>query len=104
MEQLLELLDSGEDLFLTGMILQAFRSEDAARQIADYLTPFPLLPIESETCLAAVHLYRRCRDQGLGASTVDCHIAASAIENDCHVLTTDGDFERMARISPLELA
>lgn len=105
--RLQELLDSGEDLFLTGLILQeilqAPRSDAAASQIAGFLEPFPLLPLEPEVCLAAARLFRRCKDQGLGASTIDCHIAASAIESGCHLLTTDRDFERMVRASPLQL-
>lgn len=106
--RLLDLLESGDDLFLTGMvlqeILQAFRSEVMASQVAEHLEPFPMLPIEPDTCLAAASLYRRCREKGLGASTIDCHIAASAMANDCQLLTTDRDFERLARICPLELA
>jgi predicted nucleic acid-binding protein len=107
-ERLQDFLASGEDLFLTGLILQeilqAFRSEVLASQIAHYFEPFPLLPIDPEVCLAAARLFRRCREQGVGAATIDCQIAASAIENGCRLLTTDRDFERMARISPLELA
>ena len=107
-ERLSGYLDAGEDLFLTGLILQeilqAFRSEKVASQVAERLMPFPLLPIEPVTCLAAARLYRQCRDNGLGASTVDCHIAASAIANDCRLLTTDRDFERISRISTLDLA
>lgn len=105
---LLGLLESGDDLFLTGLvlqeILQAFRSETVASQVAEYLEPFPLLPIEPDTCLAAARLYRRCREKGVGASTIDCHIAASAMASNCQLLTADRDFERMARICPLELA
>ncbi len=101
-------LDTGEDLFLTALILQeilqAFRSEKVASQIADYFEPFPLLPVESSLCRVAARLYRQCRDHGLGASTIDCHIAASAIENDCQLLTTDRDFERMSQVCPIELA
>ena len=35
---------------------------------------------------------------------IDCHIAANVIENRCQLLTTDRDFERVARISQLQLA
>lgn len=103
-----DFLDSGEDLFLTGLILQeilqAFRSEKVASEIADRLDPFPLLPIKPDLCRAAARLYRQCRGQGLGASTIDCHIAASAIEYNCRLLTTDRDFERMSQVCPIELA
>jgi len=106
--RLQDLLESGDDLFLTGLvlqeILQAFRSEEVASRVAEYLESFPLLPIEPDTCLAAARFYRRCREQGVGASTIDCHIAASAMANDCRLLTSDRDFERMAEVSPLELA
>ena len=106
--KLRDFLDSGEDLFLTGLILQeilqAFRSEEVAAQTADFFEPFPLLPTESNLCRAAARLYRRCRDKGLAASTLDCHIAAAAMENDCQLLTTDRDFERMSQVCPIELA
>ena len=106
-EQLSGFLDAGEDLFLTGVILQeilqAFRSEEAVSRVVEGLESFPLLPVERATCLAAARIYRRCREEALGASTIDCHIAASAIDNDCQLLTTGRDFERMASICPLEL-
>ena len=106
-EKLSALLDSGDDLFLTGVILQeilqAFRSEEVAAQVAASLEPFPLLAGDPPTVRSAARLFRRCRDKGLGASTIDCHIAASAIENGCQLLTTDRDFQRMVRVSPLQL-
>lgn len=106
-KQLSGLLDAGEDLFLTGLvlqeILQAFRGEAVATEVAARLESFPLLPVEPETCIAAALLFRRCRERGVAASTVDCHIAASAIVDDCGLLTTDRDFQRMAQMSPLKL-
>ena len=103
-DRLLEFLDSGEDLFLTGLILQeilqALRTEKAATEVAETLEPFPL---QASTCLMAASLYRVCRRKGLGGSTIDCHIAATAIEQNCRLLATDRDFVRIARISPLEL-
>ena len=107
-DRLLEFLDSGEDLFLTGLILQeilqALRTEKAATEVAETLEPFPLLPLQASTCLMAASLYRVCRRKGLGGSTIDCHIAATAIEQNCRLLATDRDFEQIARISLLELA
>lgn len=106
--RLQEFLDSGEDLFLSSLILQeilqAFRSEAMASRVASHLEPFPLLPAVAEISLAAASLYKLCKEKGLGASTIDCHIAASAIENGCQLLTTDRDFAQMTTVSPLRLA
>ena len=101
------LLLGGEDVFLVGLVLQevlqAFRSEAPFRTIATHLEPFALLPLERSDFVAAANLHRRCAAKGLTASTADGQIAAAAIRYGCHLLTADDDFERIARVSDLEL-
>jgi len=41
--------------------------------------------------------------KGVSASTADYQIAVTAIRNECALLTTDRDFERIARVSDLAL-
>jgi predicted nucleic acid-binding protein len=105
--KLVRLLDGGEDVLLTGLILQeilqAFRTEAALRKVARYLEPFDLLDLDRDDYVAAARLHRKCAAKGVTASTADCQIAAAAIHKRCVLLTTDRDFERIARLSDLEL-
>jgi len=107
-ERLTSLLRAGEDVFLIGLILQeilqAFRSDSSFRRIARYLEPFPLLELERRDYIAAALLHRRCAAKGMSVSTADCQIAMAAIRHKCLLLSADKDFERVARISDLELA
>jgi len=53
----------------------------------------------------AADLFRRCRRQGVTVRTMtDCLIAAVAIRNDVPVLHADGDFDVLARHTPLRVA
>ena len=107
-EKLLALLHSGQDVFLTGLILQeilqAFRSDSSFRKVARHLEPFPLLELERPDFIAAAALHRKCAARGVTASTADCEIATAAIRKDCLLLSADQDFERFARLSDLKLA
>ena len=107
-EKLSGMLDAGEDLFLTGSILQeilqAFRQDRSFRSVVRHLEPFPLLEMERSGFIAAARLHRKCAAKGVAASTLDCQIAAAAIRHDCLLLAADRDFERIARISDLKLA
>lgn len=107
-ERLNQYLASGENLFLTGVILQeilqAYRSERTAENVAGYLDPFPLLEIDRAGIKAAARLFRQCRSKGIAVSTIDSHIAAAAIGHSCALLTADRDFERVATVSELQLA
>ena len=104
---LTELIRTGEDIFLIGLIfqevLQAFRSEASFRTILRHLEPFPLLALERSDYSRAATLHRICAANGLGASTADCQIASAAIGRGCQLLTADEDFVRIARARELEL-
>jgi len=106
--KLTELLREGEEVLLTGTILQeilqAFRADTTFRRVARYLEPFPLLPLERSDYVAAARIHRDCAEKGVSASTADCQIAAAAIRHRCALLTADRDFERMARHCELVLA
>jgi predicted nucleic acid-binding protein len=53
--------------------------------------------------IEAARIANACRRKNITASAVDCLIAASAIEHDTQLLTTDQDFTAMARHSDLKL-
>jgi predicted nucleic acid-binding protein len=107
-ERLTQLLQNGEDVFLSGTILQeilqAFRSEPTFRRMVQHFEPFPLLPLDRSDHIAAARLHRLCAQKGVGASTIDCQIAVAAIRHGCALLSTDSDFERMALHCELVLA
>ncbi len=100
-------LAGDRDVVVTGLILQeilqAFRSEATFEKLSDYLESFPLLELRRSDCIAAAALHRRCAAKGISAATADCQIAALAIAYECELLTTDKDFDHIARWSPLEL-
>jgi predicted nucleic acid-binding protein len=84
-------------------VLQAFRHARDVRRVARALAPFPRLQLSRSDYEAASALHRTCAASGIAASTIDCQIAAAAIENRCKLLTADADFERMAEVSTLAL-
>ncbi len=102
------ILVGDQDVVLTGLILQeilqAFRSEETFKKLVDYLDAFTLLKLRRADCVAAAALHRRCAGKGISASTLDSQIAALAIAHDCELLTTDQDFDHIARHSSLRLA
>ena len=107
-ERLDACLAGHEDLFLSPVILQeilqAFRSETTVRKVAGYLEPFPLLSLDRQGIETAARLFRMSRSRGITASTIDCQIAATAIQHECLLLTADRDFERLSDVTDLRLA
>jgi predicted nucleic acid-binding protein len=105
--QLASLLDGGEDVVLTGLILQeilqAFRKDTVLRKMARYLEPFPILRLRRDDYLEAAKLHRKCAANGISTTSADCQIAAAAIRHGCSLLTTDRDFERIAGLSSLKV-
>ena len=105
--KLTTLLDSRDQVLITGLILQevlqACRNDRAFQKLAGYLEPFQLLTLDFSGYLLAARIHRTCRSKGISASTADCQIAAAAIENECLLLTSDRDFERIAKHCSLKL-
>lgn len=106
-EILHRLIEEGEDIALVGVILQellqGLRSERSFRILSRHLDAFPLLSLDRSDYVAAAELRRKCRKDGIAASTVDCLIAAASVRHDCVLLTNDRDFERIAERSQLRL-
>jgi predicted nucleic acid-binding protein len=86
-------------------VLQGFRDERdyAVAREAMFALPIVESPLRARVCEEAVALYRRARRAGITIrSGVDCLIAACAIGHGLTVLHHDRDFDRLARIAPLE--
>lgn len=98
-------VEADDGIFLIGNILQelldGLRSARDFRRLQTLLEPFPLLPLERSTYVAAAELRQRCRTKGVQSSSIDCLIAAACIEHEFPLLTGDRDFAHIARHSDL---
>ena len=106
-EKLSLLLNEGEDIFITGTILQeilqAFRDARTLKTVVSHLDPIPLLPLDRTDFVEAAAIHRQCASNGITTSTTDCQIAEAAIRHDCLLLTADRDFLSIARHTDLKL-
>lgn len=85
-------------------VLQGFRDERAYRLAREAMLSLPTVesPLASDVVLEAVGLYRAARSRGLTVrSSIDCLIAACALQHDLDVLHRDRDFDVIAHVSPL---
>lgn len=104
-----DLINSGAELALTDLILteilQGFRDERMFREVRDYLFNFPIFRANSlGTFIQAAQLHRHCRRMGMTIrTTVDCIIAAVAMEHRLELFHNDRDFDVIARYAPLTL-
>lgn len=104
---LYDLIERSADLALTDLILteilQGLRDEGRFQHIRSYLLDFPVFRARGlETFVQAAQLYRRCRRFGATVrTTIDCLIAAVAIEYELELFHDDRDFEAIARHAPL---
>lgn len=104
LERLVDFSDVATVLPVVQEVLQGFRDEGAFRRARDAMLALPIVdaPLHPDRFLQAVDLYRTARRAGITVrSSVDCLIAASAIQHDLEVLHHDRDFDRLSVISPL---
>jgi predicted nucleic acid-binding protein len=88
-------------------VLQGMRDDPRAGALRHSFLSLPLLndPLPRRTFVAAADLYRLGREKGYTIrSSIDCLIAAIAIENDVTVWHKDRDYEAIARYSQLRAA
>jgi hypothetical protein len=101
--------ERGEPLFVTGVVvqevLQGGRDEGTLGELGQLMrTCHRVEPIYPETYEHAADLFRRCRAAGRSVrGTVDCLIAAVALEHDVEVLAHDRDFKTLGDICHLRL-
>jgi len=87
-------------------VLAGARDDDHLRRLRRLLLRCELIPLKGlRDYEAAAALYRDCRRQGRTIRRLaDCLIAVAAIGRGTSVLHADGDFETLARYSPLRIA
>jgi predicted nucleic acid-binding protein len=100
-------LASGDLIVTTGLVLQellqGFSGPKAADDLLNRFQDIPLLSPTRDTHVAAAQLRNHCRRNGVQAGTVDALIAQLCIENELTLLSTDRDFEHVARFSELKV-
>jgi len=87
-------------------VLQGFADERAFRVARDAMTALPCVesPLSLDLVEHAVGLFRVARRAGLTVrSSVDCLIAACALENDLEILHRGRDFDALARVAALRV-
>lgn len=101
------LLEHGERIFLLGIILQeilqGIKKRDDFSKVSDSLSYFPVIEASKEDYIFAAELFNHCQSKGVQASTVDFLIASISINHDCRLLTTDKDFQHIAKHTELNL-
>lgn len=86
-------------------VLQGFTDETAFRTAREAMWSFPIVesPLGAGVFEQAVGLYRSARRAGFTVrSGVDCLIAACALRHALTVVHVDRDFDRIARVAPLQ--
>jgi predicted nucleic acid-binding protein len=100
----------GYELTIAGVILQEVlqgcRNERHAADVTRLLASCSFAePVYPETYEHAAALYRRCRRAGRSVrGTVDCLVAAVAMERNLAVVASDRDFETLHAVCGLRLA
>ena len=86
-------------------VLQGFRSDAGFREAKDPMVHLSILEPPLQTHIDAARLFRRLRRKGVTVrGAVDCLIAQVCIDTKSELLTTDRDFDHIARHTPLVLA
>ena len=98
-------LSDGDPVITTGLVLQellqGFAGPKSRDQILKHFSALPLLMPDREDHIAAAALRNLCRRAGVQASTIDALIAQLCIRHSLSLLSTDQDFEHIARHSDL---
>jgi hypothetical protein len=99
-EVLRRLIAGDESIGLPGIVLQELlsgvREELQFEKLRRAMAGFPIVLATKRAHIEAAQIANRCRRSGVVVSTVDCLIAAIAIEHKAQLFTTDKDFTRIA--------
>ncbi len=101
------LIESGEEIYLLGIILQellqGIRKKETFDSLNIYLNYFPLIEPTREDYVGAAQLKNTFMKKGIQVSTIDALIAHVAIAYDCLLFTTDRDFQYIEKYTKLKL-
>ena len=105
--ELVRAVEAGETILTTGIILQellqGFAGPKDRGLILDRFTALPLLVPDRRDHIGAAELRNHCRRRGVQIGTIDALLAQLCIRHNLTMLSTDKDFESVARLSELKL-
>lgn len=95
-------ISNHDDIFICGVIyteiLQGIHREKEYQLTIDALKPLLYLDMNQETFALAAEIFRKLRNNGITIrKTINCMIAAVAIENKIPLLHSDKDFLPIAK-------
>ncbi len=100
-------LEEGETIVTTGLVLQellqGFSGPKARLLILEHFSAVPLLAPDRDDYIEAAALRNSCRRAGVQAGTIDALIAHLCIRHGLTLLSTDRDFEDIAKHSELKV-
>jgi predicted nucleic acid-binding protein len=106
-EALKAALDGGEEVAVTGLILQellqGFNGPRARNRIIESFSALPVLAPDRDDHIAAADLRNRCRRGGVQVGTIDALLASLCLRYGLTMLSADKDFEAIARFAPLRI-
>ncbi len=97
-----------DDICLCGLILteilQGVRSDTEYKKVKAGLASLVFLPMAIQSYYLAAEIYRSAKGKGETIrSSMDCLIAACAIEHNTHLLQADRDYSTIAKFSKLKI-
>ena len=103
---LTDALSGGDTILTTGLVLQellqGFAGPKARVQILERFSAVPLLVPDRDDHVQAAALRNACRRVGVQIGTIDALIARLCVRHGLTLLSTDQDFENVARHTPLK--
>jgi predicted nucleic acid-binding protein len=100
-------LGAGDTIVTTGLVLQellqGFAGPKAHAQILERFSAVPLLVPDRDDHIQAAALRNACRRAGVQVGTIDALIAQLCVRHGLTLLSTDQDFENIARHTPLKI-
>jgi len=105
---LVKALDSGEEIYSTGIILQellqGFSGARAATAIVERFAAIPMLVPETSDYIQAAEIRNKSRRKGVQIGTIDALIAQLSLRYKLSLLTSDKDFKHMSKAIKLTFA
>jgi predicted nucleic acid-binding protein len=96
-------LQSGQQIVTTGLVLQellqGFSGPRQAETLMERFRSLPLLSPDRADHIAAAQLRNTCRKRGVQAGTIDALLAQLCIQHGLLLLTTDHDFQHIAKVA-----
>lgn len=105
---LIRALDSGEEIYSTGIILQellqGFAGAKAANAISERFAAIPMLVPETSDHIQAAEIRNKSRRKGAQIGTIDALIVQLSLRYKLSLLTADKDFKHMSKAVKLTFA